>query len=123
MRARKSRGRSSSPRNGTTTMPVVRKAARKRRPRLPIGSPGPVHGNVGRIEPLNDLRGEAFALGFADEQQALAAVLLEKPAVEVAAGALRILEQDELAAEAVIPHGAVVFEVVGGVLAVVHLGE
>src|ERR1700683_2891861 len=80
-------------------------------------------GDVRRIQFHGHPGGEWFALALANGQEARSAVLDKFPAVEPGALRLAIAEDADLLAQPVIPGLAVEIEIVGSVLALVHLGK
>src|ERR1035441_577011 len=100
---------------------------------------GPINNRPAGLQPApqlpaedGDIRGiqfdgpagaERFALALADRQVSLAGFFDELPTVEAGALGLAVVKDAHLFAEAVIPVFAVELEIVGGVLALVHLRE
>src|ERR1035438_10332467 len=81
------------------------------------------NGEIRRIQFDGHAGAKRFALALADRQIPLAGFFDELPTVEAGALRLAVVKGAHLFAEAVIPILAVELEIVGGVLALVHLRE
>src|SRR5205807_2376728 len=119
---RRSRGRLSSPRNGTTIRPVPRIAAANFKNGCCIGSP-PVNGHISYRDPLIHADDERLALRLPHGHQAFPVFFAELPVIKPCLLRLIVALRGGIGALPVEPDRIVELERVGRILAFVHLRE